>query len=132
MVLLLRQEINRLRDELFKVDVKFREQEVVWGRKMDAHTGKFKDKEKRFEEIVTRCVTEKETECARLKNQIDVALNEVIDKEQSMGGLVEDHMRMGLEVEELRKENDRCLSEIAGESRAAHAHRRPLCMHTCS
>jgi hypothetical protein len=46
MVLLLRQEINRLRDELFKVDVKFREQEVVWGRRFDAHASKFKDKEK--------------------------------------------------------------------------------------
>jgi hypothetical protein len=47
MVLLLRQEINRLRDELFKVDVRFQEQDMVWTRRVEHNTQKFREKEKR-------------------------------------------------------------------------------------
>jgi hypothetical protein len=47
MVLLLRQEINRLRDELFKVDVRFQEQDMVWTRRVEHNTHKFREKEKR-------------------------------------------------------------------------------------
>lgn len=47
MVLLLRQEINRLRDELFKVDVRYQEQEMVWTNRVQAQQQKFSDKEKR-------------------------------------------------------------------------------------
>jgi chromosome segregation ATPase len=57
-------------------------------------------------------VTEKETECAKLKNQIDVALNEVIDKEQEMSGLVEAHREMKESVDSLKEAKEEALRAI--------------------
>ena len=113
-VLLLRQEINRLRDDLFKVDVRFREQEMIWERKVEEKTTKFEAKEKRFEEIITRCITEKETQVGQLmkeKEKFEGALEESNGASAILLEQIEDVSKAQTTVEEEKKKCEEEVSE---------------------
>ena len=112
-VLLLRQEINRLRDDLGKQDVRFREQEMIWERKVETQTNKFEAKERRFEEIITRCITEKETQVGQLMREKEKQQEALEEASGANAILLEQIDEVSTNMGNVEEEKKKCEGEIS-------------------